>query len=849
LFWELGRFVLRYRLWFVLVWVGLGVFMAVAAPSLQKVGGLDVATFLPRDTESFKARELLGKHFPEAGAISSGTLVFYDPSGLSQEDLNYAGSLRDWLLSPEAPSTVESVTSIFDHPQLKGLLVSPDDTTMLMHIGFSKPHLEAEVQDAVREIRSYIGSRLRPPAGLEVHVSGQAGIAADMFDAVRKSVDRTTIATIILVIVLLLLIYRSPVLILVPLLTIGIAYTVGRGALGYLAQAGVNIWSQVDAFLIVLVFGVGTDYCLFILSRFNEELGRGRERSQANLITIERVGAVITASALAVIVGLIGLGAGRLEMIRTMGPSLGLAIFITLLAALTLTPSLTSLFGRILFWPRRGALGRGGIGAVSWAGIARLISRHPGPSLIIVAALLLTPYIALPHLQRTFNTVRELPQEMDSVRGFRTLEEHYDVGEMMPLSAVLALPKGEKATAPEALAALAGIGRSLQKVEGVSRVYSPVQPGGEVSPMFKASGQLLMLRQKLEGVLSGGGAGMMSPGALGAFSDLESYLDELARAFPWVKEDPAYLRATGIIGELKQGMSRMSPGGGFMEKLGPALRGLAGSLGELASGFREKGDPYFFPESLLRLNPQAEGLRAAFLSPDGEAVRLSVVLDSYPYSPEAFEVVRKVRKALKEAVVGTPFERGEVAVGGPSAQLADVQRVIDEDFRRVAGVVLAGIFIVLVILLRGLIAPLYLLATVLLSYGTTLGLVAWLFQDILGHEGINYIIPIILFVLLVALGEDYNIFLMSRVREEWQETPSREAVRRALTATGGIITACGIILAGTFAAMTTAPIQSLLQIGTAIALGILIDTFIVRAALVPSIAAMLGRWNWLPFRG
>ena len=120
------------------------------------------------------------------------------------------------------------------------------------------------------------------------------------------------------------------------------------------------------------------------------------------------------------------------------------------------------------------------------------------------------------------------------------------------------------------------------------------------------------------------------------------------------------------------------------------------------------------------------------------------------------------------------------------------------------------------------------------------------FQDILGHEGVNYIIPIIVFVLLVALGADYNIFLMSRVREEAEGKGTREGIRIASAYTGSIITSCGIILAGTFAAMMVAPIQTLFQIGFAVAVGVLVDTFVIRAVLVPAIAAMLGERNWWP---
>jgi RND superfamily putative drug exporter len=154
--------------------------------------------------------------------------------------------------------------------------------------------------------------------------------------------------------------------------------------------------------------------------------------------------------------------------------------------------------------------------------------------------------------------------------------------------------------------------------------------------------------------------------------------------------------------------------------------------------------------------------------------------------------------------------------------------------------------VVLALLLRSLIAPLYLLMTVLLSYGSTLGIITWIFQDLMGQPGVSFTIPIVVFVLLVALGSDYNIFLMSRVREESATHVTREGARLAAIATGGVITACGIILAGTFATLVITPIRTMTQLGAAVAIGVFIDTFLVRAMLVPAIASLLGRWNWWP---
>jgi RND superfamily putative drug exporter len=144
------------------------------------------------------------------------------------------------------------------------------------------------------------------------------------------------------------------------------------------------------------------------------------------------------------------------------------------------------------------------------------------------------------------------------------------------------------------------------------------------------------------------------------------------------------------------------------------------------------------------------------------------------------------------------------------------------------------------------VAPIYLVLTVLLSYATSLSISALILQNVFGQSGLNYFIPLMVFVLLVALGSDYNIFLMSRVREESMTRDLRPGIRIASARTGTVITSAGLILAGTFGALVTSPLQLLFQVGVAVALGVLIDTFVVRSLLVPAITAFIGEWAWWP---
>jgi len=976
----LGKFAVKFRIPIILGWILIAAAMFVFAPSLSEVGTMSESSFLPADSESLRARELIEQYFPDTKAASTASLVFYNPQGLSDEDYTYAKQVQQWLTSGQTDFKVETITSIFNNPQLESRLVSPDGTTMLLNAGLEEVAFESQSFETTKFIRNYLETA---PEGLDIYVSGQVGVYADLFDSIEKSVTLTTIVTIILVVVLLIIIYRSPIAAIVPLLTIGVAFLTARGIMGIIGQAGISIWSQIDVFLIVMIFGIGTDYCLFLVSRFREELGKNDSRKEAMKTAVGKVGVVITASAFAVVVGLSGMAVAKYQMIQTMGPLLGIAILITLLTALTLAPALASIFGRFLFWPRhekhhiikiKNARERGW-----WGKIVGFTTTHPLIMLGIVVIVMLLPMRALPDMKQSFDQMSEIPEESDSIKGFNVLQEHFDIGEMDPAAVIISAPAGTDLTGYQTLSAIEQISNDLRQVDGVVKVQSILHPDGsdEVRQELTVSGQLASINSNISSMMTSS-----NPDPTIIFSDdidnnfilITSYLAELAENFPWVKNDTSYqsillnlqtmkqeideLKESALvenqlrtissqIGQTAASMSNPSAyspsdlsnsilmlinyldelSGQYpdvaanssfqqiystvlnmqtalanmqsaspeqqqalmaalpqylgqlinaMDNLADSFSGsgdvlisetltsyagssvltdlqnrfveFSGSLDKLSQAAISNGNPAFLSPTLLGSSAEAQELIGLFYSEDRSTIRFYMVLDAYPQSDSAMNIIKDAREVLNQSIKKSSLSSAEAVIGGTSAEITDVRQVIESDFNRVMIVILVAIFIVLALLLKSLVASIYLLMTVLLSYGTTLGIVTWLFQDVMGYDGISFIIPIIVFALLVALGSDYNIFLMSRVREESISRSTREGTRLAALATGGVITACGIILAGTFGALVITPIKTLLQIGVAIGVGVLLDTFLVRALLVPAIASLLGRANWWPSR-
>ncbi|MGH2725994.1 MAG: MMPL family transporter, partial [Actinomycetota bacterium] len=318
------------------------------------------------------------------------------------------------------------------------------------------------------------------------------------------------------------------------------------------------------------------------------------------------------------------------------------------------------------------------------------------------------------------------------------------------------------------------------------------------------------------------------------------------------KLGPGLQDGAGGVDATVSGAGRMIDG---LDQILPGLERLRAGLAEGASRVRSAGIGNLLTAGNLGLTPELvesiKGLRqqlAFFISANERQTRLLVTLDREPYAAESLDAVTLMRQQGRFALNKTPLQNAELLATGSAAFFDDIRQLSSQDLKTIIIAVLVGIFVVLAILLRSLVAPAYLIFTVLLSLLATLGLTTFVFQIIAGQPGVAWWLPPFLFVMLVALGADYNIFLMSRIREEARLHTTADATARGLALTGHVITSAGLILAGTFGALMLAPLRSLQQFGFAVTVGILLDTFVVRSLLVPSIAVILGRHNWWPSR-
>lgn len=859
----IGQIITSSRLWVVSigVWAALSIIMVLFAPSLSEVGVTNEADFLPDNVDSVRTEQLLAEHFPDQTAEGQGVLVFYDEHGLTDADREYAQALAHWLVSPKAPQPVKRVISIFDNPALESVMVSQDGTALLMQVDFNTVNYLPATNDALTAIRDHIAQDEKP-AGLSVYFTGPAAIGNDLLDTIVESADRTTIATIILVVLVLLFIYRSPVAALAPLLTIAAAFLVSRGLLGFLAQENVmRISSLLDSFIVVLIFGVGTDYALFLVSRFREESARQGTREAAVIKTVSVMVPVLLASAGTVIVGMLGLVVGKFGLLQTTGPALAVTVGVTVVASLTLTPALLLLFGPYLFWPKHNHHSQEGSeqahASPFWRTLAQTITLHPVGTIVIVVSLMALPILAVPQMNRSFDILAELPDSAEAAKGYAVVTDHFRAGDLAP---VTVLVTGEEdALSPTTLETIQTLAARLAATPGVSAVRTVLQPNGDpnAATNFRVDSQLSAQAAQMRSLADATEdpptftAMLANTDMAALYGTLDGYLSDLSAAYPVVLDLPAYQEARQQIALLQAGFSD-----GATQPADPAawnetrlaefrlsINDLADKLDAIGQTFVDQ-NAYLLPASWASTQPERGHLVATFVSADRQATRLDVILTEAPYSSTALDTVDRIAAISHDQLKNTPQH---ASLGGAGVQVRDIRQTVNDDFKVIGVVVVLGVMVMFALLLRSIVAPIYLTLTVMLSYGTSLGLATLLFQGGLDYAGVNYVVPIIVFVLLVALGADYNIFLMSRIREERDAGKrTHQAVQVASAYTGSIITSAGIILAGTFATLVVSPMQMLFQIGIAIAVGILLDTFVVRAVLVPAIVSFLGEWNWWP---
>ncbi len=742
LFRWLGRFAVRFRFLIVLSWLLVTLVAMLTLPSLSSLTDSNNLSFLPANSPSLRAAQLASSF--QQGDLPTAVIVASRSEGrLSADDQAAITRVEMAVAKVDGVLRVVDQGVSNDGQARKALLILKGDAQAAGP--GSKPY--------VPNIRATF-NQVNAPAGLQLALTGEVATLYDQSQSNQSTFSLTELLSVLFIIVLLLVIYRSLLAPFLTLLPAGLVLTLSQPVIAELhSVVGLQISTITAILLTVLLLGAGTDYGLFLVFRVREEMRGGLSSHDAIIDSVARVGETITFSAGTVIAALLCLLFATFGFYHGLGPALAIGIGLMLLAGVTLLPALLAIFGSAAFWPTSVRPGERRIGL--WGTLAGRIVQRPAP--VLAVGLLLFGLLALGALSYSptgFASGVSASTSSQSSQGAATLSAHFPMAQSNPTDLILRYPT----SVWENPSVLRAAGDSLGGSSVFASVDGPLDPNGT---------QLT-----------------------------EAQLSELYAALGPPQALPITPPANSTV----------SP--------------------SLYNAYRST---------------------AQFITPDGQTVLFYTTLKAGdPTSTAAMRAMPAARSAVNAAASASGATASGVA--GQAAFDYDIATASDSDLVHIVPIVLLVIGVLLAIVLRSLVAPLYLLASVGISYLASLGLAVLVFVTIGGQGGLNFLLPFLMFVFLMALGEDYNILVMTRIREEAHSSALGPAVKRAINATGTTVTSAGMVLAGTFLVLTVAGGSQVQQIGFGIAAGILLDTFLVRTLLIPSTAVLLGRWNWWPSR-
>lgn len=720
-----GRVVARFPLIIIAAWIVIVVAAFHFGPSLQAVAEAQNIPALPSTAPSAQADHLYRTKFAAGQRENTGEtdlLVLTDTHGISEADVALAEQIEAWLIAPSTrPAHLVSVTG--PGAQMPAAAFeSRDHQALRMVVTWDLANAVA-LQNPVDVIDAHLAG-LELPDGVTVGLNGSAAFNHDFLKMVFGSAGLGALFGGLIILLVLGFVYRSPLAVLVPLVSTGFAFALSVPVVAWFGQTfGLPVAIYSLEYVAFVLLGAGTNYGVFMLSRYREEIRRGTEKGKAGRRAalghaVGRVGEAISSSAATIIAATAIMGLAQLNLLRVTGPAVAVAVGCLLLAGLTLLPALMALCGPALFWPalpRPGSLGVEDVPQRGlWAAAGRFVTRRPVVVTVVTLLILMPLAVSTLAVTPSFDFLRTVPSNAPSVRIFQAYQQHFD--DTAKVDVFISVP-GHDLRNTASMDVVRGLSATLATVPHITHVTVP-------TPTMSAEQQ------------------------------------------------------------------------------------------------------------------------AQFFAVDGSAVHLVMNLDIDPDSQDAQHTMDSIYTVAMRAVRNTSLAGGTVLIGGEASFVRDQALQLGADFRLILVLVSVAIYIILALLVRSLTAPLYLLGTIALSAGTAIGATNLVFHNVLGQP-LFYLVPVLAFVFLVALGEDFNILTMARIREEVAQLGHRKGIAAAVALTGGVVSSCGLVMAASFARMMANPVLEIAETGFAILFGILVDTFVVRPLLVPAIATLLGRWNWV----
>jgi RND superfamily putative drug exporter len=906
----------------ILFWLAIAVILSMFVPSLEVVGQERSVSLSPTDAPSMIAMRRIGHVFNEGETDSSAMIVLEGDQPLGDDAHRFYDVLIRKLR--EDKTHVLSIQDFWGDPLTAPGAQSTDGKATTVQVNLAGNRGEPLANESVQAVRKIVDSTPSPP-GVKAYVTGASALAADLHHSGDKSVARITLTSVAVILIMLLFVYRSPITVILLLVTVGFELLIARGAVAVIGHSGlIGLSTFAVSLLTSLGIAAGTDYGIFIIGRYQEARHAGEDRETAFYTMYRGTAHVILGSGLTIAGATFCLSFARMPYFKTLGVPCAVGMLVAVVVALTLGPAVLVVGGRFgLFDPKRAMSVRG------WRRVGTMVVRWPLPILAVTCAVALVGLLTLPGYKPSYNDRAYLPSFIPANQGFAVADRHFSQARTKP--EILMVEADHDMRNPTDFLVLDRLAKGIFRVPGISRVQAITRPDGttmdHTSIPFQLSmqnaGQLQTMkyqRDRMNDMLKQADEmtktiatmqrmyGLMQQldatthRMVGDTEEMQQITNQLRDQianfddfwrpirsyFYWDKHcfdiplcwstrsifdaldgvDQVDEKLNTLVGDIKE-LDRLMPQmiaqfpsmietmvnmRTMMLTMHSTMSGIFDQMDAMSDNATAMGhafdaskndDSFYLPPEVFK-NADFKRAMKNFLSPDGHAARLIILHRGDPASAEGIASINAIRTAAEESTKGTPLEDAKIYLAGTGAVFKDISDGAKWDLV-IAGISsLCLIFIIMLILIRALVAAAVIVGTVAISLGASFGLSVLFWQHILGIP-LHWMVIAMSVIVLLAVGSDYNLLLVSRFKQEIH-AGLNTCIIRSMGGTGKVVTNAGLIFAFTMASMVVSDVRMIGQVGTTIGLGLLFDTLIVRAFMTPSVAALLGRWFWWPIR-
>lgn len=781
----------------LLAWVLILVISVVALPDVNQLTRSHSQINLPKDTQSQIAQTIQQKHWGHHVNNTYQIVAVFNNGDqkMSATDQQNVQKTVDHLQKHKGKYGIKAIMGPNDNAATRKQLISKDQTTQLVQLNVSKKH------GTLQKINNQLDAAVKTK-GVKTYVTGADILNDDFSGAVQQGIKKTEVISVIFIFVVLLLVFRSPITPLISLLMVGVSFFISFSIVTNLVDKFNFPFSNfTQVFMVIVLFGIGTDYNILLYNHFKEDLGKGMGKWEATRDAQRKAGRTILYSGSSLLIGFTSLGLAKFSVYQSaVGVAVGVAVL--LVALLTLNPFFMAVLGKKMFWPDKRFTGESS--SKIWQKMANTSVHHPIVTLILVFAILLPIGLSYKnHLN--YNDADEISNTTPSKKGFNVVEDHFSKGTAEPVTVYI---KAKHRLDNESnLLLIDRLTNQLKDSKDVKTVTSVTQPAGSKVSQLYVNNQLKQLTGQLgtaQSSLAQLSSGMASQAAM----------------------QSASMGAAGASAMAQQqammsGMGQMTTG---LQQGSDYLTGLQNSAA---------AKTFYIPKAQLK-NPEIQQSMHNYLSKDKKTAQITVILNSNPSGSRATAAVNSLTKVAKYSLKGTKLGNATVVVGGQSSKINDTKTVAGGDFVRTAIIMVVGIGLALIYVTRSLLQPIYILGTLVTAYLASLSVTHLLTRLFLGRPMLTWNTPFFSFIMLIALGVDYSIFLVMRYRntDNHRYLPT-ERIVMAASAIGTVVISAAIILSGTFASLIPSGIPTLIEVAMTVIIGLIILVIII-PLVVPS---------------